>query len=456
MVAAGVAVGLRPLGDNSFFTHLATGRLILDSGAVPSHDPYTFTAHGAPWVVQSWLASVLYASVERIAGAAGVRLLSGAVAGLLAALLWRLSRPADRVITRLLLVGVCLGVGAGLWSERPFMFGLLALGAVMLAAEGGLDPRWLLPIGWLWVNTHGSFPLGLTYLVAAGVGRRFDGESSHRERRCFGWAAGGMLLGGISPVGPRLLVFPVELLQKQDLLSNVAEWKAPAFDSVSQRLFLLQLVVAIVLVARRPSYRTAGLIAVFGGAALLGTRNLPVASLVMIPGVAAAAPPIGVLHNGLRSSFARLVAAAGFAILIVVAAGRMSQPDFAFATYPVDAFGYLAHSGVSLEGHRVAAQDFVGNYLELIYGPGERVFYDDRFDMFPDDVSAAHLALVEVRPDLSDRLAEQDIDVVVWSRSAALAQRLIADAGWRVLFTDDAWVVFCLRGADLGGTLDRC
>ena len=66
-VGAGAAIGLRSLADNSFLTHLATGRLILDSGSVPSHDPYTFTAAGEPWTVQSWLASLLYAVAEDVA-----------------------------------------------------------------------------------------------------------------------------------------------------------------------------------------------------------------------------------------------------------------------------------------------------------------------------------------------------------------------------------------------------
>ena len=62
----GAYIGSAALSDNSFFTHLATGRLILRDGAIPTVDPYTFTARGEPWVVQSWLASLVYAAVERL------------------------------------------------------------------------------------------------------------------------------------------------------------------------------------------------------------------------------------------------------------------------------------------------------------------------------------------------------------------------------------------------------
>lgn len=456
VVAAGVAIGLRPLSDNSFFTHLSTGRLILDRGAVPSHDPYTFTAQGEPWVVQSWLASVLYATAERLGGALGLRLVSGAISGALTAILWRLARPADGVLGRVLIVGLAVGVGGELWGERPFMLGLVALALLVLAAEDGLDPRWLVPVGWIWVNAHGSFPLGLAYLVVAAVGRRLDGGSVAIERRCFGWAGLGMLLGAIGPVGPKLLVFPVELLQKQELLRHVIEWQAPTFESLSQRVFLVELVIAIVVLARRPSYRTGLLIGVFAAAALVGSRNVTVASIVLVPGLAAGMPMLGTLRSDARTLFAKGLAGVGLAVFALVAVVRLDEPPYSFGGYPVDAVAFLDASEVDLRTHRLAAQDYVGNYLELVYGPGERVFYDDRFDMFPDAASDAHFSLVQAQSDVRSQLDRYDIELVVWERTSAVAPRLVVDPDWRVLFADDAWVLVCRRGASLGGRLDTC
>ena len=70
------------------------------------------------------------------------------------------------------------GDGRGGWVERPLLFGLLALCLLLLAAEGRLDPRWLVPTMWLWVYTHGSFPLGLVAVGLLAIGRRLDHESS--------------------------------------------------------------------------------------------------------------------------------------------------------------------------------------------------------------------------------------------------------------------------------------
>src|SRR5690606_15093214 len=54
IVLVGAYIGTDRLSDNSFFTHLATGRYILEHG-FPHGDVYSFTAPGERWVVQSWL-----------------------------------------------------------------------------------------------------------------------------------------------------------------------------------------------------------------------------------------------------------------------------------------------------------------------------------------------------------------------------------------------------------------
>jgi len=107
----GWALGIGQLSDNSFFWHLRTGRLILDSG-FPHRDPFSFTAPGAHWVVQSWLAETLYAGVERVAGDFGIRLLIGltgvAIAVLAFRLAWRLTR--NRVRAALLTIAALAGL----------------------------------------------------------------------------------------------------------------------------------------------------------------------------------------------------------------------------------------------------------------------------------------------------------------------------------------------------------
>jgi hypothetical protein len=455
IVATGVLVALHPLNDNSFFTHLATGRLILDRGSVPSTDPYSFTAPGEPWVVQSWLVSVLYAGAEGVAGIAGVRVVVAALAGLLAALGWRLVRPAAGLVPRLALGALLITVGSDLWAERPLMVGLIGFALVVLAGEGGLDPRWLVPIGWVWVNSHGSFPLGLVYLAVAAVGSRLDGQGWARELRCAGWAAVGMGLGAVGPLGWRALTFPFEILQRRDLLSNVVEWQAPAFQSISQRAFLLQLLVAVVLLARRPSYRSALVLSVFTVAALLGSRNLAVASIAALPAMASALGSLGSLRAHTRPRRGGLIWLGATALAGILVVSRLQENGLELAAYPVDVVAYLEAAHVDTREVHLAGPEIVGNLLTLVYGPERRAFYDDRFDMYPADVSRAALAIAKAQPAVFSDLTRLDVDLLTVRQDQPMALVLAKDSAWRILYADDHWVLGCRRGVDLSTSL-RC
>ncbi len=107
--------------------------------------------------MQSWGASVIYAGAERTVGLVGIRLVNAATAVALVLVLWRLTKPARTLVPRLLVAGIIVCMGTGLWVERPLLFGALGLSFVMLAAEDGLQPAtgWF-PIMWLWVNIHGE------------------------------------------------------------------------------------------------------------------------------------------------------------------------------------------------------------------------------------------------------------------------------------------------------------
>ena len=456
LVAVGLAVGLRSLADNSFLTHLATGRLILEEGSVPSADAYTFTAAGEPWVVQSWLASVLYASAERIGGLEAVRLVMGAVTAGAVVLGWRLLRPASGLVGRLALGALFVAVGSGLWTERPYMLGLLAFGLVVLAAEGGLHPAWLLPVGWAWVNTHGSFPLGIVFLVVATLGARLDGDDTALGLRCLGWSVAGILSGAIGPLGLAVLLFPLDLLGRQELLANVIEWQAPAFTSFSQRAFLVQVMVAVVLLVRKPTYRAGLILVVFTAAALVGSRNIVVASVALLPGMALAVGDAGSLRSASRTATARLLGVVGVAAVALVVLARTALPPSDFGRYPVDLVAYLESQDLDTRSVRLAAPDYAGNFLGFVYGAEERVFYDDRFDMFPAEVSEAALDVALVRPEVFSSLDLFGVDLVAVARSNPMALVLANAPEWRSLYHDEGWILACRRGASVGGQLDSC
>lgn len=447
-VAWGLVIGLGRLSDNSFFTHLATGRLILADG-IPTADPYSFTAPGEPWVVQSWLASLLYGATDRVLGAMGLRVLTAVVAAAVAGLAWRLSRPAVTLVPRVVTTGLVVAIGATFWSPRPLLLGLLALSLTLIVVQEGRDPRWLAPLFWLWAQTHGSWPLGLVAVACLAAGRRADGEDPGIELRALAWAAGGALLGGIlNPLGPRMLFFPVGLLSRSDVLQQVIEWQSPSFAETWARIFLVQVAVGILAIVRRPSYRAAIPLIVFTAAALLGLRNVPVASLVLAPGMAAGLTGIGSLGGRERNAVTATLSGVVIAIGALGVAIALARPDYDLETFPVDALAWADAQGLVSPDVRLLTEETAGNYLELAVGPdGVQVFMDDRVDMFPTAVIDDYLTMQRGRSGWDRVLDEWAIDAVVWPRGQPLTELLAQDPDWVRVYEDPRWLVACRRSS---------
>jgi len=435
-------IGLGPLNDNSFFTHLATGRIIWATHHIPAHDPYTFTAPGHEWVVQSWLASLLYGAADKWWGPGGLLLLVGVTAAAVGTLVWKLTAPAGALLGRVLIVApvIIVGVDSG-WVERPLLFGLVALGIVLLAAEGRVDPRWLVPVMWVWVNVHGSFPLGLVAVALLALGRRLDHESSAVELAALKWAAIGVAVGAINPIGPRLLVFPFELLRRQDVLSNVLEWQAPKFTHIGQRAFIVEVVVAVIFVARRPSWRTTLPLAAFTAAALLGARNVVIASIILLPGLARGLADLGEVTGKERRAIHRPIAVVLAAVAVLSMVAAAAGPVYSFNGYPVAAVTWAEHNGMLTPDARVVARDFVGNYLEVRYGTRVKVFVDDRFDMFPTSVLEDTFALNRGSPTWETSIDAYHPTAVLWPTKEPVGQYLAASDRWRVVYTDEEFLI---------------
>ncbi|MDZ7734131.1 MAG: hypothetical protein U5R31_14620 [Acidimicrobiia bacterium] len=379
--AWGLAIGGRPLGDNSFLTHLATGRLILERGEIPGSDPYTFVAAAEPWVVQSWLVSTAFAVAESAMGMLGVRILVMATTALLGCLVWTLTRSAGALSARILLSTLAMCIATFYWSERPLLVGYLGVALVLLVVEDRVDPRWLLPAMWVWVNSHGSFPLALVIPLVWMVGARLDRESLHVPVRALAWAGAGTLLGAIGPIGPTVLLFPLDLVSSTDNLSRVIEWQSPSFDDLQNRIFLIQLALAVVLVARRPSYQRALAVALATGMALLAARNVPVASLLLLPVMASGLEGVrGVVGKersaisagrGRRSSVSLGLVVEGWP------AGRTTTSQVGAAS-PLDRVLPIWRTGGWRLETRLVTHDYVGNYLEFRDATPEQVFMTTR------------------------------------------------------------------------------
>lgn len=437
----GLLIGMRPLYDNSFLTHFATGRVMLERGGVPRTDPYSFTAGGDPWVVQSWLASLVYAGAEDLGGLGAVRLVNGVLCALLAVAVWTLTARSQSIVIRVAITIAVLIGAAEMWSGRPLLFGLLGLAAVLLVADDHLDPRWLVPVGWVWVNTHGSFPFAVVLLALVAVGARLDRGSWGPEVRALGWASVGLLLGAVNPLGPRLLFFPLTVGARSEAFESVVEWQAPSYRSWSQLLVVGLLLVAVLGLVRAPRWRDALPLVIFGGLALTSARNQGPLLLVLVPVLAGAVVHLGPEVAAVRRAILRPALVAVGVLALVFPLGALSQSHTGLGAYPEDEVAWMEDEGLWGEGSRVVAQDFVGNYREARRGTDARVFIDDRVDMYPLELIEDYRELARAGPDWDRVLDRHGATAVLWAADTPLAGALTRSDRWEVVRQDSRWVV---------------
>ena len=439
--------GLWPIADNSAFTHLATGMRMVRDGlipAIPRVDPYTFTAHGHEWVVQSWLASFAVGWADRLGGGHAVVVLNGLTMGVLAWLVASLARTG-RAWRTAAAASIALLVGAPTWAPRPLLVGLLCLGLLILCVERRWAPWWLVPIVWVWVNSHGSFPLGLAWLVLVTAGAWLDKRQDDVPLHYLGAFAVGLIASVANPLGPKLLWFPATALQKREVFSHIVEWQSPDFQSSTGVVMLAGLVLAGLVLARgRLTWRDALPVAVFVGLGLSGERNMAPLGVVLAPvlgrALADAAEPAYVAADRFR------VVVTGLAVAGLFTAAFAVQNDaFATTNYPVASVRWLEQHDRFDAPHRVATLDFVGNYLELLHGARGEVFVDDRADMFPLSVERDFRAMREGTDRGVRALDRWDIDTVLWRSGEVFPQRLTANGGWVVADRQKGWVVLTRR-----------
>jgi hypothetical protein len=282
VLAAVIMTTSRVFAPDSFLT-LYAGRFISQHG-IPTTDPFTVAAHGRTWIDQQWLAHWLFYGAWRIAGDAGVGMLSGmliaAAFGMLAMTIMRRGvDPVRAVIWAMVAFFVCQP--NTFIRSQSFAYPLFAALLWILVEDDRRERfRWpvllAVPVLILWANLHGSA------LMGAGIGvawalfrmilmrRRGDHRSSDRYlATAFGFAASAVV---ISPYSPHALgVYYRAVMENPNLAHYVTEWRPTTFSA--ENLAFLVMVAAVLVIV--------------GYAAGRGVRpSLPLAALAVVTAAA--------------------------------------------------------------------------------------------------------------------------------------------------------------------------
>jgi len=204
----------------------------------------------------------------------------------------------------------------------------------------------------------------------------------------------------------------------------------------------------------------------WGHAALLAARNIPIFMIAAAPPVAAAVeewlarlPELRVaewLRRAARKF--NLVAAetsatddiarwhlVSVAAALVVAAlmyapspPKLFRAEFDPASYPAAALDTLRRDPSA----RIFTHDEWGDYLIYRLYPRTKVFVDGRSDFYGDDFEQKYIDVLHVNYDWEETLNRFGVDTILLPPSAPLAGALKESSRWRVVYDDGVALVF--------------
>lgn len=470
-LVVGIYVPLRAFAvDPDVWWHIKVGEGILASHRWPTADPYSFTAHGSPWIAYEWLGEVLLASVNRLGGLTALLALNVILAGAIVVGLYCYASMRSRNSkAAFVAVAALLPIAYLSFTLRPQMLGYAFLVLTLIILErfrqGHTRSLWLLPLIFLvWVNTHGTFVFGLfvlgVYWGSGLVDIHWGGLESRlwtasQRKRLALVALLSFLALTITPYGTQLAAYPLDMAFGQPInVANIQEWQPVAFELFYGKLFLCLLVIFILAqVTLRLKWRLEEF-ALF----LVGLVSLCLHARFVLIFVPFFAPLLAtVLAKWVPPYEARKDPHGLNALLLPVMLGLVlylfpSPAKIGEAVaehYPVGALRYLSSHPVP--GRMYNTYGYGGYLIYAADGPN-KVFIDGRADIYERlGVFSDYLSISRVAENTLLLLRAYNVQACLIDRGEALATVLDASPGWQRVYGDKTSVLFVRRPATASG-----
>jgi hypothetical protein len=487
LAAALLLIALRPLltpiPPNDFWWHLATGRIIATTGAIPSVDTFSYTRAGQPFYNQGWLAQLFMYWLYQLGGAQLILLVQSATIALAYGLLLRLAirRSGHLRLSVGLLLLTTLPLSFTNWVVRPQSYVLPIFAAfltILTEYRLGLSRRlWLLPLLMaLWVNLHGTFVLGIAL-----IGITFAGEALKSLRRpttddrrpttglpiasaagsrrsvvdLIIWGAITALALLLNPRGFGVLSDVSNLLGSNSVTTLVTEWAPPTIRDLEGQIFFIFLIgcgAVLIYARRRPDLTDMLLFGAFLWLALGAERNVIWFAFVATPLLVAQASTL-LPARGARKPFGGSPLLNGvligmLALLVVLAlpwikpaldlppsVGALISQDT-----PVQAVEFLRVQP-DRPKHLFHTEAY-GSYL-IWAAPEQPVFVDTRIELYPYEQWRDYINLGQAN-NLAALIQKYDIDGLLLSTKSQgpLIDAIRADKSWVERYSDKQTVYF--------------
>ena len=451
--------------ENDTWWHLAVAARILRTHTFPTHDVYSFTALGSPWIDYEWLGDIVLELFWRHGGLQGLMLFVTLLAGIIMGLVfYYASFRSGNSKAAFVACAVLLPLASLQFTSRPQVLGYALLIVALICLEkfrqGRAKALWLLPlVFWLWVNTHGTFVLGFVIfglywacgLREIRLGRFYTERWTPKQRRqlelTFLICLAASLL---TPYGTQLAAYPLKMFSSQhQIMQAVQEWQPLELSQLYGKIFLALFILFWTgLAATDLKLRLEDLL-------LLSFAT--VETFLHARFVILFVPVFAPLAAELLSRWIPQYEASkdhrilNFALITAIALGigasfpSNSKLNRQFENHvPTKAVLYLKqHPNLK----RVFNDANWGPYLLFVLGPSRKVFIDGRYDIYEySGVLQDYLSIIHLAPGTLLLLKNYGVDACLVPRESSLATLLAAAPEWKSVYEDNLSVLFA-RGS---------
>ncbi len=468
------SLALFPVQNFDIWYHLATGRYIFQHHAIPRTDIFSCTASGVPWITHEWACQLKFYLLFRFIGINGLIIVKSLVFALTGTILFftgtRLNCPASVSALITGIVGGAISFRAFLRPHITTWFFLAVTGLLLYGYPDKLRRIGIFilpPVFLYWSNFHSGFVFGLIWLGVVLAFRIFNRNPDHIPLRT------GLLLFGSCFTAALLnfntyhaLIYPLKFWSEPLYFKYVSELRpllTPGFEQADFfKFFLVLSILALILILlnfKRLYWEDGFIFVAFLFLAFKSVRNVPIAALMITPGLfrnigftlsRSERPRSGETFGSILKYIAPILITVGifhtlyFGINLGPDGIRRPGLGVSAGKMPRNALDFLRKHGI--RGNMFNTFAF-GSYLIWAGYPDYKVFIDGRLFLYPQRVRADYRSILMGSRDYTDLLAKYNITYIILSYPQGrtipgIYRKLKSSKQWMLTYWDDTSLVY--------------
>ena len=445
--------------DGDIWWHLRMAEYLFANSATPRVDIFSFTTNAHSWMNHEWLSEIPYLLAWRVGGLMGIYLtFVFLLIVIMLGIFYYAAKECGNVKAAFVVTCFSLFLTVVSFGPRTILFGYLFLLALLLILarfrSTGEAPLWVLPPFFcLWINTHGSWLLGMIMMgifiasgLVGGSWGRIDAVrwTPSQLRRLVVATAASLAALFVNPFTYELVLYPFNLAFVQKLnIAYIDEWASVDFNDARGKVVFI-LLAGIILGSLFSRYRwklhelLLASFALYAG--LKHIRFLFLAAILLAPLLSKMLdeiiPPYRKEID--KPALNALVLAVLLAIVIYRFPSRADLQGEVDKRFPVKAVAYI-------KSHRLSGNFFHrymwGGYL-IFFARDTKTFIDSRTDIFEyTGVLKDYLDVEQLKGSLAV-FDKYKIRYALVPPDFPIAYLLKNNAGWKVIYQDDVAMIF--------------